>query len=131
MSGDSPRLLNGERSVDTFLTTTSNPQAASASSGGVLPSSMVAVGQFLAREDTKSSLLTFGACEYDHMYASVETGLAGNEPNSEVRHLKELLLLHLDVIQQQSEQLVTKEKTITNLRQENETVSLLNLSFSG
>lgn len=58
--------------------------------------------------------------------------LRGNEakPNdlTEVKHLKELLLLHLDLIQQQSEQIVTKDKLLAALRQENETVGE-NISF--
>ncbi|KAK0072664.1 hypothetical protein PV325_011016 [Microctonus aethiopoides] len=51
--------------------------------------------------------------------------LRGNEARlndlAEVKHLKELLLLHLDLIQQQSEQIVTKDKLLAALRQENET----------
>lgn len=41
-----------------------------------------------------------------------------------MKHLKELLLLHLDLIQQQSEQIVTKDKLLAALRQENETLKL-------
>jgi len=88
-------------------------------------------------------------CDFDHMYASMTddgapaaaaaaaatatatavlgvSPLRGNEPRqndfTEVKHLKELLLLHLDLIQQQSEQIVTKDKLLAALRQENETV---------
>ena len=81
-------------------------------------------------------------CDFDHMYASMTDGgtpaaatatsalgvspLRGNEARhndlTEVKHLKELLLLHLDLIQQQSEQIVTKDKLLAALRQENETV---------
>lgn len=121
MSGESPPrllVLNGEltTSVDNFLTTSSS-STTSGAGGQSAASSMVAVGQFL---DTK---LSFGSCEYDHMYASVTETAASEHLSNEVRHLKELLLLHLDLIQQQSEQLVTKDKTISSLRQENETVS--------
>ncbi|XP_011331117.1 uncharacterized protein LOC105275741 isoform X2 [Ooceraea biroi] len=90
-------------------------------------------------------------CDFDHMYASMTDGgapaaaaaaaatatatavlgaspLRGNEPRqndfAEVKHLKELLLLHLDLIQQQSEQIVTKDKLLAALRQENETLKL-------
>ncbi|KYN44026.1 Male-specific lethal 1-like 1 [Trachymyrmex septentrionalis] len=85
-------------------------------------------------------------CDFDHMYASMTDGAApaaaaataatalgvsplrGNEPRhndlTEVKHLKELLLLHLDLIQQQSEQIVTKDKLLAALRQENETLKL-------
>lgn len=81
-------------------------------------------------------------CDFDHMYASMTDGgapatgtsalgvspLRGNEARqndlTEVKHLKELLLLHLDLIQQQSEQIVTKDKLLAALRQENETVGL-------
>ncbi|XP_023247352.1 male-specific lethal 1 homolog isoform X2 [Copidosoma floridanum] len=81
-------------------------------------------------------------CDFDHMYASMTDGgvpttatsalgvspLRGNEARqndlTEVKHLKELLLLHLDLIQQQSEQIVTKDKLLSALRQENETLKL-------
>ncbi|XP_043273207.1 male-specific lethal 1 homolog [Venturia canescens] len=86
-------------------------------------------------------------CDFDHMYASMtDSGTAaaaaaatatsalgvsplrGNEARqndlTEVKHLKELLLLHLDLIQQQSEQIVTKDKLLAALRQENETLKL-------
>lgn len=94
-------------------------------------------------EDGKpaAGILSF-PCDFDHMYASMTDGgapaaatatstlgvspLRGNEPRqndlTEVKHLKELLLLHLDLIQQQSEQIVTKDKLLAALRQENETV---------
>lgn len=94
-------------------------------------------------EDGKpaAGILSF-PCDFDHMYASMTDGgapatatsalgvspLRGNEPRqndlTEVKHLKELLLLHLDLIQQQSEQIVTKDKLLAALRQENETLKL-------
>lgn len=96
-------------------------------------------------EDGKpaAGILSF-PCDFDHMYASMTDGgapaaatatsalgvspLRGNEPRhndlTEVKHLKELLLLHLDLIQQQSEQIVTKDKLLASLRQENETLKL-------
>lgn len=82
-------------------------------------------------------------CDFDHMYASMTEGgtpataasalgvspLRGTEARqndfTEVKHLKELLLLHLDLIQQQSEQIVTKDKLLAALRQENETVFIV------
>lgn len=87
-------------------------------------------------------------CDFDHMYASMTDGSApglvglGTSPlrgggsdgarqqseANEVKHLKELLLLHLDLIQQQSEQIVTKDKLLAALRQENETVGILGLN---
>ncbi|XP_076277527.1 uncharacterized protein LOC143207686 isoform X2 [Lasioglossum baleicum] len=90
-----------------------------------------------------AGILSF-PCDFDHMYASMTDGgapaaatatsalgvspLRGNEPRqndlTEVKHLKELLLLHLDLIQQQSEQIVTKDKLLAALRQENETLKL-------
>ncbi|XP_034186901.1 uncharacterized protein LOC117607378 [Osmia lignaria lignaria] len=97
------------------------------------------------QEDSKpaAGILSF-PCDFDHMYASMTDGgapaaatatsalgvspLRGNEPRqndlTEVKHLKELLLLHLDLIQQQSEQIVTKDKLLAALRQENETLKL-------
>ena len=41
---------------------------------------------------------------------------------SEVRFLKEWLMLHLDLIQQQNDEILDKEKTILILQQENEMV---------
>ncbi|XP_046422705.1 male-specific lethal 1 homolog [Neodiprion fabricii] len=92
-----------------------------------------------AAEDSKAGILSF-PCDFDHMYASMTDGgapatsalgvspLRGNEARhhdlTEVKHLKELLLLHLDLIQQQSEQIVTKDKLLAALRQENETLKL-------
>lgn len=90
-------------------------------------------------DDSKAGILSF-PCDFDHMYASMTDGgapatstlgvspLRGNEARhhdlTEVKHLKELLLLHLDLIQQQSEQIVTKDKLLAALRQENETVTI-------
>lgn len=59
-------------------------------------------------------------CDFDHMYASMAEH--DSAAAAEVRQLKELLLLHLDLIQQQSEQLVNKDKQLNNLRQENDMV---------
>lgn len=73
-------------------------------------------------KDNKTGILAF-PCDFDHMYASKMTdsvNIPGSNP--EINHLKELLLLHLDLIQQQSEQLVTKDKQITALKQETEMV---------
>jgi len=73
-------------------------------------------------QDSKTGILAY-SCEFDHMYASLTEGATVQKDGAEVKHLKELLLLHLDLIQQQSEQLVTKDKQLSALRQENETVS--------
>lgn len=68
---------------------------------------------------------------YDHMYAS-ETIVNSKEVNatnpncqsaeSEVKFLKDWLILHLDLIQQQNDEILSKEKTILILQQENEMV---------
>ncbi|XP_067005140.2 male-specific lethal 1 homolog [Anabrus simplex] len=71
--------------------------------------------------DTKAGIMTY-SCEFDHMYASLTDGATVQKESAEIKHLKELLLLHLDLIQQQSEQIVTKDKQISALRQENETL---------
>lgn len=95
-----------------------------------------------AAEDNNKVVNLLGfPCDFDHMYASMTddgapatatsvlgvSPLRGNDSRqndlTEVKHLKELLLLHLDLIQQQSEQIVTKDKLLAALRQENETVS--------
>ncbi|XP_017779420.1 PREDICTED: male-specific lethal 1 homolog isoform X2 [Nicrophorus vespilloides] len=64
---------------------------------------------------------------YDHMYATnhEENGIT-EEPQttcqtseSEVNFLKEFLLIHLDLIQQQNDDIINKENTIFILQQEN------------
>jgi len=74
-------------------------------------------------QDSKATVLTF-PCDFDHMYASMKDGMAVSNENSECKHLKEFCLLHLDLIQQQSEIIAKQEKQLQSLRQENETVSL-------
>lgn len=63
------------------------------------------------------------AVEFDHMYIGCSDSKASVGKDLEVQHLKDLLLLHLDLIQQQAEQLVAKDKQIKILRDENENVS--------
>ncbi|KAG8289252.1 U2 snRNP complex subunit msl1 [Homalodisca vitripennis] len=76
-------------------------------------------------KDNKAGLIPY-PCDFDHIYASNMSESENNgDKNSEIVHLKELLLLHLDLIQQQSEQLVTKDKQITALKQENDTTNRL------
>ncbi|XP_064091709.1 male-specific lethal 1-like 1 isoform X3 [Macrobrachium nipponense] len=60
------------------------------------------------------------AVEFDHMYLGCSETKASIGKDIEVQHLKDLLLLHLDLIQQQAEQLVAKDKLIKSLRDENE-----------
>uniref|UniRef100_A0A1B6LFQ2 PEHE domain-containing protein n=1 Tax=Graphocephala atropunctata TaxID=36148 RepID=A0A1B6LFQ2_9HEMI len=75
-------------------------------------------------KDNKAGLIPY-PCDFDHIYASnMSESENSGDKNSEIMHLKELLLLHLDLIQQQSEQLVTKDKQITALKQENDTLKL-------
>jgi DNA-binding winged helix-turn-helix (wHTH) protein len=57
------------------------------------------------------------SCDFDHMYTSTSV-----HNNGEMRHIKEMSLLHLDVIQHQSEELVRKDKIIAALKKENEMV---------
>jgi len=61
------------------------------------------------------------SCDFDHMYTSTNV-----HDNGEVRHIKEMSLLHLDVIQHQSEELVRKDKIIAALKKENEMVRYFN-----
>ncbi|KAK7863226.1 hypothetical protein R5R35_001440 [Gryllus longicercus] len=72
-------------------------------------------------QDSKAGIMTY-SCDFDHMYASLTDGGTLQKDSAEVKKLKELLLLHLDLIQQQSEQLMTKDKQLAALRQENETL---------
>lgn len=48
---------------------------------------------------------------------------------TEVQHLKELLLLHLDVIQQQQDELRAKDRLAKTLQQEKEAVIILKLTY--
>lgn len=137
MSNGSPTsscLLNGE----------GENMVAATSDGQLAPSDSSAV-------DAKSGGGGGGGgggfpCDFDHMYASMTDNgataantatspLRGNEARhtdlTEVKHLKELLLLHLDLIQQQSEQIVTKDKLLAALKQENETVRPTVVTFTG
>lgn len=68
---------------------------------------------------------------YDHMYATntsngdINTAIDDTNcqtAESEVRFLKDWLILHLDLIQQQNDEILNKEKTILILQQENEMV---------
>lgn len=66
---------------------------------------------------------------YDHMYASDTGNGDTNAVNpscqsaeSEVKFLKDWLILHLDLIQQQNDEILNKERTILILQQENEMV---------
>lgn len=63
------------------------------------------------------------ALNFDHLYASTVKNSGENFKFSEVKQIKELLVLHLDLIQQQSEEIQAKDKLIAALREENELVS--------
>ncbi|EFA03911.2 hypothetical protein TcasGA2_TC014045 [Tribolium castaneum] len=79
---------------------------------------------YLAQSVDKSDL-NFA---YDHMYASntengeINTTQDANcqSAESEVKFWKDWLILHLDLIQQQSDEILNKERTILILQQENE-----------
>lgn len=60
------------------------------------------------------------AVELDHMYIGCSDSKASIEKDIEVQHLKNIILLHLDLIQQQADELLAKEKQIKNLRDEND-----------
>ncbi|KAL2719034.1 ras guanine nucleotide exchange factor G-like [Vespula squamosa] len=134
-------------SASTTTTTTSNVATSNNNNNNNNNNSSCPRNEFQSNVDEESKsvagILSF-PCDFDHMYASMTDGgtpaaatatsalgvspLRGNEPRqndlTEVKHLKELLLLHLDLIQQQSEQIVTKDKLLAALRQENETLKL-------
>lgn len=75
-------------------------------------------------KDSGQQLLSY-PCDFDHIYAtSMSDSAKSKTVNSEISLLKELLLSHLDLIQQQSEQLVTKDKQISALQLENATLKL-------
>lgn len=72
----------------------------------------------------------------DHMYASNTENDEVNEVSSpdlscqtaesEVKFLKEWLILHTDLVQQQNDDIIDKDKEIYLLRKENEMVSCFN-----
>ena len=72
--------------------------------------------------DSKVGVVTF-PCDFDHMYASMSDGMVSSKDKNEYKHLKEICLQHLDLIQQQSEIIAKQEKQIQTLRQEKERVS--------
>lgn len=83
-----------------------------------------------AKNNTENTHMNSDHCELNNAIENKERSAAFSQLNdninntiSEVRYLKDLLLLHLDLIQQQSEQLLTKDKLISSLRQENDLVS--------
>lgn len=79
---------------------------------------------FISNQDKCAKMYS---CDFDHMYASVNdiSCTPNQSKDKETKHLKELLLLHLDLIQQQSEQIVTKDKQIAALKQDYETVLII------
>lgn len=78
---------------------------------------------FISNQDKCAKMYS---CDFDHMYASVNdiSCTLNQSKDKETKHLKELLLLHLDLIQQQSEQIVTKDKQIAALKQDYETLKM-------
>ncbi|KAG8234589.1 hypothetical protein J437_LFUL013851 [Ladona fulva] len=72
-------------------------------------------------EDTKDDKIAY-PCELDHMYASMTEAKALRDESNEMMHYKELVLIHLDLIQHQSEQIAMKDKELAALRQEVETL---------
>ncbi|KAK3912571.1 Male-specific lethal 1-like protein, partial [Frankliniella fusca] len=70
-------------------------------------------------QDSKVGIVSF-PCDFDHMYASMSEGIVSSKEKNEYKHLKEICLQHLDLIQQQSELIAKQEKQIQTLRQEKE-----------
>ncbi|XP_076052257.1 uncharacterized protein LOC143031819 [Oratosquilla oratoria] len=64
------------------------------------------------------------AVELDHMYLSCSDSKASLSKDIEIQQLKELLFVHLDLIHQQAEELVAKDKKIKSLKDENENLRL-------
>ncbi|KAF2352680.1 PEHE domain [Trinorchestia longiramus] len=60
------------------------------------------------------------AMQFDHMYIECLDSKSSLSKELEAKHLKELVLLHLDLIQQQAEDLAAKDKIIKELTEENE-----------
>lgn len=72
-------------------------------------------------KDSKAGITPY-PCDFDHLYASnMSESESPTDKNSKM-HLNELFLLNLDFMQQQTEQLITKDKIISSLKEENDTV---------
>lgn len=60
----------------------------------------------------------------DHVYCNTNDSKYTNEKSdnvcNEIKQLQSILILHLDLIQEQSDQLITKDKLLSSLKQENE-----------
>ncbi|RZF35751.1 hypothetical protein LSTR_LSTR012049 [Laodelphax striatellus] len=101
-------LVNGESSSDVEYRAEANID-------------MVSVND-LNSKDSGQALLNY-SCEFDHIYAS---NMAEEDKqksvNAEIALLKKIILKQVDFIQHQSLQLVTKDKRINALLEENETL---------
>ena len=61
-------------------------------------------------------------CDFDHMYSSLSQTKSVKD-SSEIRQLKELLSRYLELIQEQSEQIKSKDARLEELEKENQEVS--------
>ncbi|XP_063241498.1 male-specific lethal 1 homolog isoform X2 [Bacillus rossius redtenbacheri] len=119
MSKTSP-VLNGENTSEvTEFPTDAAVNMVAANYDDISCTKPVTVDTFVS-EDVKQAGMTY-SCEFDHMYASLSEATSEQKESTEVKHLKELSLLHLDLIQQQSERIVTLEKENAALRHALET----------
>ena len=64
------------------------------------------------------------AMHLDHMYIECLDTKSSLSKEVEAKHLKDLVLLHLDLIERQAEDIAQKDKIIKELKAENESVSI-------
>lgn len=67
------------------------------------------------------------AMHFDKIFIGCLDSKSSLGKDIEAKHLKELVLLHLDLIEQQAEDILARDKIIKELKNENEIVSVNNL----
>lgn len=123
------RNLNNDQNILDRIYTKMSESLSGQNNNAKLLNSPENVDYFSSRINNSESKDTLNF-SYEHMYASntengeLDATTAGNcqTAESEVKFLKEWLLLHLDLIQQQNDEILNKEKAILYLQQENEMV---------
>lgn len=77
--------------------------------------------ELLKNQEAREEKITL-PCELDHMYANCGEPRPSQEESQQIKKLRELLLLHLNLIQQQEEQLRAKDRLLATLKQEKDSM---------
>ena len=109
MSKSSPVLENGDLDADLTL---------------AIEESLKCSKQAESTKTTENQSAKNLSAVNDDSFSSADESRAAKDDPQESKHLKELLLLHLDLIQQQQELILAKDRQIKSLRSEKETVRL-------